>query len=495
MQTDEATKTKGKILRQLELFAPEQQKIYAKLVDKVGNRNYWESWASDVGRVTLDILAHMKDIIDRDASVQAEFDRFVAGLKENINDTIDRDQATEMLGQHIVIGPIFDALFADYRFNENNAVSKTMARMVDTLYQRGLGKDTTVLRTFYASIKNQIGDIVTPKARQQLIKDLYNRFFAVAFKKTVERLGIVYTPVECVDFILHSVEVLMQRHFGRSLSDENVHILDPFVGTGTFITRLLQSGIIKDKDIERKYLREIHCNEIVLLAYYVADVNIETTFHALKRRASYLHYDRICLTDTFETYERGQRSIFDMFRENTEQIEAQRQAPIQVIVGNPPYSAGQKNANDNNQNLKYPKLDARIAETYVAGSTATNKNAMYDSYIRAFRWASDRIDDAHGGVVGFVTNGGWIEGNAAAGMRKALAREFDAIYVLDLRGDARTQGEMRKQEGGNVFESGSRAKVCMTFLVKHGEGEVSPCAAISQAKYAATPFTSPHTPA
>ena len=495
LQAPEDQKTKIRLAKQLELFRPDQEKILAKLVDKVGTRNYWEGWASDVGKVTLDILAHMRDIIERNEIVQAEFDRFVAGLKENINDTIDREQAAEMLGQHIVIGPIFDALFADYQFNENNAVSKTMARMVDTLHEYGLGKDTTVLRTFYASIKNQIGDIVTPKGRQQLIKDLYNRFFAVAFKKTVDRLGIVYTPVECVDFILHSVEALMQRHFGRSLSDENVHILDPFVGTGTFITRLLQSGIIKDKDLERKYLNELHCNEIVLLAYYVADVNIETTFHALQTRASYLHYDRICLTDTFETYERGQRSIFDMFRENTEQIEAQRQAPIQVIVGNPPYSAGQKNANDNNQNLKYPKLDARIAETYVAGSTATNKNAMYDSYIRAFRWASDRIDDEHGGVVGFVTNGGWIEGNAAAGMRQALANEFDSIYVLDLRGDARTQGELRKQEGGNVFESGSRAKVCMTFLVKHGEGEVSPCAAISQAKYAATPSTSPHTPA
>ena len=466
LHAPEDQKTKIRLAKQLELFRPDQEKILAKLVDKVGTRNYWEGWASDVGKVTLDILAHMRDIIERNRIVQAEFDRFVAGLKENINDTIDREQAAEMLGQHIVIGPIFDALFADYQFNENNAVSKTMARMVDTLHEYGLGKDTTVLRTFYASIKNQIGDIVTPKGRQQLIKDLYNRFFAVAFKKTVDRLGIVYTPVECVDFILHSVEALMQRHFGRSLSDENVHILDPFVGTGTFITRLLQSGIIKDKDLERKYLNELHCNEIVLLAYYVADVNIETTFHALQTRASYLHYDRICLTDTFETYERGQRSIFDMFRENTEQIEAQRQAPIQVIVGNPPYSAGQKNANDNNQNLKYPKLDARIAETYVAGSTATNKNAMYDSYIRAFRWASDRIDDEHGGVVGFVTNGGWIEGNAAAGMRQALANEFDSIYVLDLRGDARTQGKLRKQEGGNVFESGSRAKVCMTFLVK-----------------------------
>ena len=408
----------------------------------------------------------MNDIIERYPDVQSAFDRYLAGLQKNINTSIDREQAAEMLGQHIIVGPIFDALFADYHFNDNNAVSKTLARMVKKLQDHGLGKDTTILNSFYASIRNQIGDITSPAARQQLIKELYNRFFAVAFPKTVQRLGIVYTPIECVDFIIHSVESLMNREFGRSLSDENVHILDPFVGTGTFITRLLQSGIIKDKDIKRKYLAELHCNEIVLLAYYVADVNIETVFHSLHPSDKYINYDNICLTDTFELNERGQRSIDDLFKENTEQIERQCHAPIQVIIGNPPYSRMQKNANDNNQNLKYPNLDARIAETYIAGSKATLKNSLYDSYIRAFRWATDRIDDANGGIVAFITNGGWIEGNAAAGMRRAFANEFDGIYVLDLRGDARTQGELRKQEGGNVFESGSRAKVCMTFLVK-----------------------------
>lgn len=487
LQTNKEQETKIRIARQLELFTPDQGKIFAKLVDKVGTRNYWEGWASDVGRVARDIIAHMNDIIERYPDVQSAFDRYLAGLQKNINTSIDREQAAEMLGQHIIVGPIFDALFADYHFNDNNAVSKTLARMVRKLQEHGLGKDTTILNSFYASIRNQIGDITSPAARQQLIKELYNRFFAVAFPKTVQRLGIVYTPVQCVDFIIHSVEALMQKEFGRSLSDENVHILDPFVGTGTFITRLLQSGIIKDKDLKRKYLKELHCNEIVLLAYYVADVNIETVFHSLHPSDKYINFDNICLTDTFELNERGQRSIDDLFKENTEQIERQCKAPIQVIIGNPPYSVGQRNANDDNQNLKYPNLDARIAETYVAGSNVTNKNAMYDSYIRAFRWATDRIDDAHGGIVAFITNGGWIEGNAAAGMRRALANEFDVIYVLDLRGDQRTQGEMSRKEGGKIFGSGSRAKVCMTFLVKHGEGEVSPCAAISQAKYAATP--------
>ena len=513
LQMSDEEKAKVRIARQLELFEPDQQKIFAKLVDKVGTRNYWEGWASDVGKVALDIIAHMNDIIERNPDVQKAFDRYLKGLQKNINNSINAEQAAEMLGQHIIVGPIFDALFADYHFNDNNAVSKTLARMVKKLQEHGLGKDTTILNSFYASIRNQIGDITSPAARQQLIKELYNRFFAVAFPKTVQRLGIVYTPVQCVDFIIHSVEALMQKEFGRSLSDENVHILDPFVGTGTFITRLLQSGIIKDKDLKRKYLKELHCNEIVLLAYYVADVNIETVFHSLHPSDKYINYDNICLTDTFELYERGQRTIDELFKENTEQIERQCKAPIQVIIGNPPYSAKQGSMNDNNQNLKYDKLDKRIAETYVNTSMSANRNAVYDSYIRAFRWASDRLfRNPNGGMIGFITNGSWLEGNSTNGMRKALADEFDSIYVLDLRGDQRTQGELSRKEGGKIFGSGSRAKVCMTFLVKRPhpqplsingeesfvEGEVSPCAAISQAKYAATTSaglhpTTPHT--
>ncbi len=463
------------VARQMDLFRPDQEKIYAALVDKVGNRTYWETWASDVGRVALSLLDHMNEIIARSPEVQAAFDRYLAGLRENINPSISRQAAAEMLAQHLVIGPVFDALFADYKFNQNNAVSRTLADMVRILKEHGLGKDTTSLDAFYASIQNQVGSITTTEGRQQLIKDIYNRFFSVAFPKTTERLGIVYTPVECVDFIIHSVEALMQKEFGRSLTDENVHILDPFVGTGTFMTRLLQSGIIRPEDLTRKYQNELHCNEIVLLAYYVADVNIETVFHSIAPQTQYRNYDNICLTDTFEMYERGQLSIEEYFKGNTEQIERQRRAPIQVIIGNPPYSVGQKNANDNNQNLKYEKLDSRIEQTYVAGSNSTNKNAMYDSYIRAFRWASDRIEqNPNGGIIGFITNGGWIEGNAAAGMRQALVKEFDSIYVLDLRGDQRTQGELSRKEGGKIFGSGSRAKVCMTFLVKHNVGNTPP---------------------
>lgn len=469
LQLSDEQKAKRRIASQLELFEPDQQKIFAKLVDKVGTRNYWEGWASDVGEVALDIIKHMNDIIERNPDVQKAFDRYLKGLQKNINNSIDSVQAAEMLGQHIIIGPIFDALFSDYHFNENNAVSKTLARMVKKLQDHGLGKDTTILNSFYASIRNQIGDITSPAARQQLIKELYNRFFAVAFPKTVQRLGIVYTPVQCVDFIIHSVEALMQKEFGRSLTDENVHILDPFVGTGTFITRLLQSGIIKDKDLKRKYLKELHCNEIVLLAYYVADVNIETVFHSKFPSEKYINYNNICLTDTFELYERGQRTIDELFKENTEQIERQCKAPIQVIIGNPPYSRMQRNANDDNKNLKYEKLDARIAESYGVGNDAKLLNSLYDSYIRAFRWATDRITcNPDGGVIGFITNGKWLDANTMTGFRNSLYTEFDSIYVLDLQGGGRGKDkEGSAKAGESVFNI--YTGVCITFLVRHGE--------------------------
>jgi len=263
----------------------------------------------------------------------------------------------------------------------------------------------------------------------------------------------------------------LKKEFGRSLSDEGVHVLDPFTGTGTFITRLLQSGIIRPEDMERKYRHEIHCNEIVLLAYYVADVNIESVFHHQTERKDYLKFENICLTDTFELAEKDDSAqLCEVFKDNSEAIARQRKTPIRVIVGNPPYSAGQKSANDNAQNLKYPHLDKRIEETYVAHSTATLRNSLYDSYIRAFRWSSDKLKkNKEGGVIGFITNGGWLDGNAAAGFRKCLEKEFSSIYVFHLRGDQRTSGELSRKEGGKIFGAGSRAPVVITILVSNPE--------------------------
>jgi len=250
-----------------------------------------------------------------------------------------------------------------------------------------------------------------------------------------------------------------------------VHILDPFTGTGTFITRLLQSGLIKDKDLRRKYLHEIHCNEIVLLAYYIADVNIESVFHALKPQDEYLPYDGICLTDTFQTTEdkNAPRDLFpEWFAENSKSVEEQKKAPVRVIIGNPPYSVGQKSANDNAQNTSYPYLESRIAETYAVGTDATLKSSLYDSYIKAFRWASDRIfENKDGGVIGFISNGAWLDSNSGEGFRTSLQKEFSDIYVLNLRGNQRTSGELSRREGGKIFDRGSRTPIAITILVKN----------------------------
>ena len=319
-------------------------------------------------------------------------------------------------------------------------------------------------------MRTNIGGIDNLEGKQTIIKNLYEKFFKGAFPLTVEKLGIVYTPVECVDFIIHSVNDILKAEFDTSLTEQNVHILDPFVGTGTFITRLLQSGLIRPEDMERKYLNEIHCNEIVLLAYYIADVNIESVFHDITRRKTYLPYSGICLTDTFQLAEKKHNELFtEFFQDNSKRVKKQMATHVRVIVGNPPYSVGQKSANDNAQNLSYPNLEKRIASTYIQRITDKNSTvqALYDSYVKAFRWASDRIPQNEGGVVAFISNGAWLDGNAQNGMRRCFEEEFTSIYVLNLRGNQRTSGELSRKEGGKIFGSGSRTPIAITFLVKN----------------------------
>lgn len=277
------------------------------------------------------------------------------------------------------------------------------------------------------------------------------------------RLGIVYTPVEVVDFILHSVNDLLKQEFGQTLGSKGVHIIDPFTGTGTFITRLLQSDLIRPEELTHKYKHEIHANEIVLLAYYIAAINIEASYHSLVG-GKYVPFEGICLTDTFQMYEKDDL-VSALTVDNSARRKRQKKLDIRVIVGNPPYSAGQTSANDNNANIDYPHLDERIRSTYAAGSVMTSVRQLYDSYIRAIRWASDRIGNA--GVIGFVTNAGWVESNQADGLRKCLADEFSNIYVFHLRGNARTSGERRRKEKDNVFGMGSRAPIAVSLLVKN----------------------------
>ena len=468
---DAQTLDDAEVARQLALRFDEMQGgIYAKLVEKCGDRLYWENWSKKVGLIARKFIERIAKLIKDYPHIDAEFKVFVKGLQDNLNPSVDNGQAVEMLAQHLISQPVFDALFADYNFVNNNAVSRSMHKMIVLLEKEGgFKKDTAELDEFYNSVRVNVGNIDNLEGKQTIIKNLYEKFFKGAFPLTVEKLGIVYTPVECVDFIIHSVNDILKREFDCTVSDENVHILDPFTGTGTFITRLLQSGLIKPEDMERKYLNEIHCNEIVLLAYYIADVNIEAVYHDIMRPDHYVNYDGICLTDTFQLAEDKQPNFGqEFFKENSEGVLRQKRAPIRVIIGNPPYSVGQKSGNDNAQNLSYPILDARIADTYSKNSSATNAKTLYDSYIKAFRWASDRIaDNPEGGIVAFISNGSWLDSNATDGFRACVESEFSDIYVLNLRGNQRTSGELSRKEGGKIFGGGSRTPIAITFLVKN----------------------------
>ena len=472
----DAAYDEGSLAQQVALFSLEQwqESMYTKLVDKVGTRTYWEDWADDVATIAQSQITRIKALVDgANPKLRKEFDRFVEGLRGNLNDSITDNEAISMLSQHLITAPVFDALFTEYDFSAHNPVAQVMQRMADVLDEANLETETDSLEKFYESVRVRASEVSSASGKQQVIKELYERFFQKAFKKQAEALGIVYTPVEIVDFILRAADDVSKMHFGKGLTDEGVCILDPFAGTSTFMVRLLQSGLIKPEDMARKYANELFATEIMLLAYYVSAVNIETTYNALRAEAAlrngepepdYVPFDGIALADTFQIHEEGDILDMDVFKNNNQRIERQKAAPINVIIGNPPYSAGQKSANDNNANVKYPTLDKRIAETYAAKSTATNKNSLYDSYLRAFRWATDRIGDQ--GVVAFVSNGGWLDGNTGDGIRLTLTEDFSDIYVFNLRGNQRTAGELSRKEGGKVFGSGSRSTIAITIGIK-----------------------------
>lgn len=468
---------------QMALFSLErwQEAIYTKLVAKVGTRTYWEDWADDVADIAAAQIERINALLDdASAKVKKEFRLFVEGLRGNLNDSITEDEAVSMLSQHLITAPVFDALFAEHEFAAHNPVAKVMNRMAQVLDDKKLDSETASLERFYDSVRTRASAVTSASGKQEVIRELYERFFRKAFRKQSEALGIVYTPVEIVDYILRAADELSKKYFGFGLTDSHVHVLDPFTGTGTFIVRLLQSGLIKPADLARKYARELHATEIMLLAYYVAAVNIETTFHGIQAERArrdgagepgYEPFGGIALADTFQITEDDDTLDGRVFVDNNNRIKAQLKAPIHVIVGNPPYSSGQTNANDFNANLKYPTLDRRIEKTYAAYSTGTNKNSLYDSYLRAFRWATDRLDankGTHeaGGIVAFVSNGGWLDGNTADGVRLSFAEDFTDIYVFNLRGNQRTAGEQSRKEGGKVFGSGSRAGIAVTLAVK-----------------------------
>ncbi|MCR9072660.1 MAG: DEAD/DEAH box helicase family protein [Alphaproteobacteria bacterium] len=438
--------------------------IMAKIVKRCGTRDYWEDWATNIAEIAKNHITRLNGILKaEETEARKAFDAFLQELRDDLNETISEADAVEMLAQHIITRPVFEVLFEGHQFTQENPVSRAMQKVLDVLNEANLDKESKDLENFYASVRMRATGITDPQAKQRLVVELYDKFFRNAFPRTTEKLGIVYTPVEIVDFILHSVNEVLQKEFGQTLGSEGVHIIDPFTGTGTFITRLLQSGLIEPDEMERKFRNEIHANEIVLLAYYIAAINIEAVYHGVKG-GEYVPFEGICLTDTFQMYE-SDDLISRYMPDNSERRKRQKETDIRVIVGNPPYSAGQGSANDDNANVVYPSLDSRIRETYAARSKNTNMRSLYDSYIRAIRWASDRIGDA--GVVAYVTNAGWVDGNASDGLRACLAEEFTDLYVFHLRGNQRTSGERSRREGGKIFGSGSRAPIAISIFVKN----------------------------
>lgn len=447
--------------------------IFGKIVQKVGDRKYLENWSADVAKIAQRQISWIKTKLeDKNDPISIEFKKFVSSLKHNINVSIDENQAAEMLSQHLITKPIFEALFSEYSFVNNNPVSIAMENIVKELEKSGFAKEQEKLAPLYESVKMRAEGVEKAEDKQKIIITLYDKFFSTAFKSTTERLGIVFTPIEVVDFIVKSVDDVLKKHFGKSLGSEGVHILDPFTGTGTFIVRTLNylkeqmdNGEITLSNITRKFTQELHANEIILLSYYIAAINIESTFDEINGdEQGYVPFEGIVLTDTFESTEDEHTLDDTYFGNNDERLKRQQEVPITAIIGNPPYSKGQSSENDNNKNLEYPKLFESVAETYVKQSKTSSVLGMYDSYVLSIRWASNRLNGK--GIIGFVSNGSYIDSQSADGLRKSLFEEFNHLYIFNLRGDQRTQGETSRKEGGKIFSSGSRTPITISILVK-----------------------------
>ena len=447
-----------------------KESVFGRIVKKVGSSLYWDDWSKDIATVAERYINLIEQLLE-DPERQDAFQEFVGALRATLNPAVDNESAVEMLAQHILTAPLFDAMFPDHSFSKQNPVSRAMNTILEMLTDHSMiENERRELDAFYRAMVERIEAVHTLAGKQEIMRTLYDRFFSQAFPRMSERLGIVFTPVEVVDFIIRSADDAMRTAFGQGLGDPGVAIIEPFAGTGTFVARLLQLGVIPPEALERKYKNEIFANEFVLLSYYIASINIEQVYHQVRAEQGvdegYVEFPGMTLTDTFQLHE-GDGTItedFEGLAANNERAKAEKDSAITVIVMNPPYSAGQKDENDNNKNLAYPRLDERIAATYAARSTATLKNSLYDSYFRALRWASDRIGER--GVIAFVSNSSFVDGNSADGVRLSLQEEFSQIFIYDLKGNQRTSGERSRREGGKIFGSGSRTGVAITILVK-----------------------------
>ncbi|MCQ2855660.1 DEAD/DEAH box helicase [Helicobacter pylori] len=436
--------------------------VYNVMPTKLGDRNYWENFAKKTGNIAKTLNNRLKELFGKNPEI---FDNFLTSLRDNIHQSIKEEEALDMIISHIITKPIFDAIFGD---NIKNPIAKALDKMVLKLSDLGLEGETKDLKNLYESVKTEAVRAKSPKSQQELIKNLYNTFFKEAFRKQSEKLGIVYTPIEVVDFILRATNGILKKHFNTDFNDKNITIFDPFTGTGSFIARLLSKDnhLISDEALKEKFLNHLFAFDIVLLSYYIALINI--TQAAQNRDSSLKNFKNIALTDSLDYLEeKSDKGVFPLFedlKENKEIKTTLANQKIQVIIGNPPYSSGAKSENDNNQNLTHPKLEKWVYETYGKNSTAKVGATTRDTLIQSIRMASDLLKDK--GVLGFVVNGSFIDSKSADGFRKCVAKDFSHLYALNLRGNARTSGEVFKKEGGKIFDSGSRATVAIIFFVK-----------------------------
>ena len=425
-------------------------------------REHAAEWDAAIAEFKLRVPAlgrEVAELIQEQHRTNARFRNAFADFHQLCQAAIHPNLSTaaveEMLIQHLLTERTFRTVFNTPDFTRRNVIARDIEQVIDALASKAFSRGVFLqnLDRFYRAIEREAATLADFSQKQHFLNTVYEQFFQGFSVKQADTHGIVYTPQPIVDFMVNSVSHVLQTGFGRSLADEGVHIIDAFVGTGNFIVRLMRE--IPKTQLEPKYRNELWCNEILLMPYYIATLNIEHEFYAAT--GTYLPFEGISLVDTFELAEERQLSL--LTQENTARVEKQKASPMFVIIGNPPYNAGQVNENDNNKNRKYPAMDARIEATYAKDSTATLKNSLYDPYVKSLRWASDRIGKE--GIVALVTNNSFLDGTSFDGMRKHLAADFDEIYILDLGGNARKD---KLVADASVF--GIRVGVSISLFVK-----------------------------
>ena len=441
----------GQLIETLQMFFGYRPQEYAAWEEAVAQ---FKDRVADIGQGLAQLIQQERK---SNHTFTAAFAEFLDKCRQSINPNLAEAAVEEMLIQHLLTERLFRTVFNRPAFTRRNVIAFEIENVIDALTSHAFSRDEFLssLDRFYVAIERTAETIHDFSQKQHFLNTVYEQFFQGFSIKVADTHGIVYTPQPIVDFMVRSVAAILEREFGRSLADEGVHIIDPFVGTGNFIVRMMRE--IPRTALERKYASELHCNEVMLLPYYIASMNIEHEYYDATEH--YEPFEGICLVDTFDLAEDRQLPLFAP--ENTQRVEGQKLAPMFVVIGNPPYNVGQVNENDNNKNRKYPTMDRRVRDTFSKDSKATNKNTLADPYVKAIRWAADRIGEE--GVVAFVTNSGFLEGVASDGMRKHLAADFDAIYVLDLGGNVRKNPKLSGTTH-NVF--GIQVGVSINFLVK-----------------------------